>query len=261
MTTTAVDPEQPDVIKRLIDARRGRREFVPIRRSFVQDRRAGGGPAPLSTFVTGRRRRALNLYLLVHSLASTEPWDVALRSWAWALALGMPDTPASRASISRTTTWLDANGLTRSKRDGTLRRIYLLDESGSGSPYTHPARTRSPDYFKLPYAYWTEQWHNRLTLPGTAVLLIGLSLGTSFVLPLENGSRWYGISRDSLRRGIRELVDLELMSYRTRFKRAPNAPTGATEERRYSLQGPFARAPSPARRTSRQTSSKGKTSV
>lgn len=229
-----------ETVERLLARRGGRREFVPLRRTFVQARAEGGGAAPLAAFVAGRQRRSLDLYLLIHALASTEPWDVAPGWRTWAAALGMPETSASQVSISKALRWLERTRLIRSERDGTRRRSYLLDESGSGAGYRHPARTDRPDYFKLPYAYWRHGWHERLSLPATSVLLIALSLGRTFVLPLDSGARWYGISRDTLRRGLRELTREGVLTFSSRLKQAPRSPTGKAEERRYALHGAFA---------------------
>jgi hypothetical protein len=230
----------PEALERLLVGRRGRREFAPVRRGFLQQRHPGGGPAALASFVGARRTRALNIYLLVHSLASTPPWDVGFRTRQLSTALGMPDTAASRVSVTRSLNWLEEVRLIRSEKDGSLRRVVLLDETASGRPYAHPARSRQPDYFKLPYAYWLEGWFQKLSLPAIAVLLIGLSLDKSFLLPLDNGARWYGVSRDTLRRGIRELIRADLLTFHVKWKRAPNSPTGTAEERRYVLKGPFA---------------------
>lgn len=249
------DPRHAEAVDRLLRARGGRRTFVPVRRAFLQVRVSGGGPGPLAMFVSGRRGRALDLYLLLHALASTEPWDVAPGWRAWAGALGMPETDASQVAVSKTLSWLESAKLIRSERDGSRRRLFLQDESGSGDAYKHPARDRAPDYFKLPYAYWNEGWHSRLDLTATAVLLIALSLRSSFVLPLDHAARWYGISRDSVRRGLRDLNEAGILVSRSRVKRAPRSPTGATEERRHTLQAAFAsrerraeRAPLGARR-------------
>lgn len=240
MLRPAPDPTHTAVLRDLLGSRGGRREFVPIRRSFLQARVAGGGAGPLADFVSGRRERALDLYLLIHALASSPPWDIAPGWRAWAAALGMPETDASEVSVSKTLSWLEKRQLIRSERDRLLRRIYLLDENGSGMPYEHPARSSRPDYFKLPYAYWLEGWHRRLDLAATAVLLIALSLRSPFVLPLDHGARWYGISRDTVRRGLRALVEAEVLTFRSNVKRAPRSVTGATEERRYTLQEAFA---------------------
>lgn len=240
MSDRAAERAQTEAVEHLLARRGGRREFVPLRRAFVQARTSGGGAGPLAAFVAGRHRRALDLYLLIHALASTEPWDVAPGWRTWAMVLGMPETSASQVSISKTLRWLERARLIRGERDGTHRRSYLLDESGSGAVYCHPARSERPDYFKLPYAYWRHGWHERLSLPATSVLLIALSLGRTFVLPLDTGARWYGISRDTLRRGLRELAAERVLTFSSRVKQAPRSPTGRTEERRYTLQGAFA---------------------
>lgn len=222
--------------------RGGRRDFVPISRAFLQTRRRGGGPGPLSWFVKARRRRALDLYLLTHALASDAPYDVALPAKEWALAIGLPDTPSSRVFISESWTWLEKHQLLRTARDGRLRRVWLLEESGSGKPYTHGINQqgRKLDYFKLPHAFWREGWHQRLDLPATTVLLIGLSLRSTFKLPHERGAEWYGLSRDTIRRGLAQLRQHQLLTTRTIWKPTPISPTGATEERLYTLTGPFA---------------------
>lgn len=232
-----------EVLAVLLDPRRRRRDFVPIARSFVQERRAGGGAGPLAMFVTARRKRALDLWLLAHALASSPPWDVALRAWVWARALGMDDTPSSRVFISNTWTWLEHQRLVRSERDKNLRRIYLLDDAATGQPYDHSAESANFDYFKVPHSYWLDGWSRRLELAGTAVLLIALSLPKTFMLPQERGGTWYGLSRDTIRRGLHELLDHDLLDVRVTFKKAPLSPTGAAEARRYTLKEPFMRAP------------------
>lgn len=237
-------PEQADVLGALLHGRGGRRTFVPIDRAFVQQRSRGGGAGPLASFVSARRKRALDLWLLAHALASTDPWDVALPAWVWARALGMPDTASSRVFISQSWTWLEHQRLIRSERDGVMRRVYLLDDGGRGSAYTHGRETEQLDYFKLPHHYWLDGWNARLSLAGTAVLLIALSLPKTFILPQEHGARWYGLSRDTIRRGLAELIKAELLSVRITHKRAPLSPTGATQQRRYALREPF-RRPTP----------------
>ena len=151
----------------------------------------------------------------------------------------MPDN-ASAVFISKTWNWLEQLQLIRSERDGSLRRIYLLDDGGTGKPYAHGGGPGRFDYLKLPHSYWLDGWSSQLDLAGTAVLLIALSLPNTFILPQEHGGRWYGISRDTIRRGVRELVDTELLSVHVTHKRAPLSPTGVTEQRRYTLREPFA---------------------
>lgn len=225
----------------LLASRRGRRDFVPIARGFLQRRGDGsrGGPGPLSWFVKAHRERALKLYLFAHALASAEPYDVALPARTWANALGLPESPSVRVSISESWSWIERHKLVRTERDGRLRRVWLLDDRGTGKAYTHVAADRG-DYFKLPFAYWSEAWDRRLDLPATAVLLIALSLRQTFILPQRQGGDWYGISRDTVRRGIGGLVRHELLIVRSSWRTAPASPTGAIEDRHYALTGAFA---------------------
>ncbi len=238
------------VAKMLLTERGGRRDFVPLARAFLQMRRRGGGAGPLSWFVKARRRRALELYLLAHAVASVEPYDVALPARVWALALGLPDTASSRVFVSSSWTWLEQHGLLRTERDGRLRRVWLLEETGSGAPYAHgsAAKRERLDYFKLPHAFWLEGWNERLSLPAIAVLLIALSLPNTFSLPHERAGEWYGLSRDTIRRGVAELRRHELLAMRATWKATPLSPTGAAEDRRYTLTGSFAAQKRRARR-------------
>lgn len=216
---------------------RSNRDFVPIRRSFVQSPARGGGAGPLASFVSQRRNRTLDLYLLLHSVASSPPFDVDFASIVWARALGIHDQKGAAAAISRSWTWLESRSLISSRRQGRHRVITLLREDGSGEPYAHPGR--SGNYLKLPYAYWTGNFHNRINLPAKAVLLIALSQRDQFVLPGDQAANWYGISKETARRGIRILRTHGLLEASTRTKKAPLSPAGITKERIYSLRRPF----------------------
>jgi len=228
--------DQQEAVAALL-ARSGR-DFLPLRRSFLQLRTPGGGAAPLAAFVAGRRRRAFDLYLLAHALASREPWDVALPSAVWARLLGLQ--PSAAASIiSRQWSWLEDQQLVTSRRRARLREVTLLREDGSGAAYAHPGQLGEGDYFRFPYAYWEGHFPDRLDLSAKAVLLIALSLQDDFVLPLEHGSRWYGVSADVLRSGLRTLRMLRLLDVRVLRKSAPLTARGVTEERRYTLRGPL----------------------
>lgn len=217
---------------------------MPVARSFLQEPRPGGGPGPLAEFVRARRKRALDLYLLIHAIASAPPYDVALPAGVWARAAGMPSSRASAAQISATLTWLESRRLIETSRAGRTRRIVLLADDGSGRPYVHPARERGDNrvgYFKVPFHYWLDQWHTSLDLPATAVLLIALSLPDRFILPQHHGARWYGVSRDTVRRGLATLQAMGLLTYTVKQKKAPLAPSGITKDRIYTVTGPFAK--------------------
>jgi hypothetical protein len=132
--------------------------------------------------------------------------------------------------------------LIETRRVGRLRQVTVLREDGSGDSYRHPGEEGAADrghYFKLPHAYWYGNFHNRLGLPAKAVLLIALSLKDDFLLPTDRGGEWYGLSRDTLRKGLRDLRLYGLISMRTERKLAPLSAIGYTVERRYRLQRPF----------------------
>lgn len=222
---------------------RSKRSAVPIRRSFVQRRTKGGGRGPLAAFVTARRRRALDLYLLVHAVASAEPWDVELSAVVWARLLGLSSKSAGSV-VTRQWAWLESQKLVRVENYGRKRRVFLLREDGSGEPYTHPGisyfgKPPEGDYFALPHAYWRTGMQEWADLPTKAVLLISASLQDGFLLPREQGARWYGVSPDTIRTGLRGLQTRSFLSFQSFTKPAPLSPKGYTVERRYRLESPF----------------------
>jgi hypothetical protein len=115
-------------------------------------------------------------------------------------------------------------------------------EDGSGNPFAR-ATGQGRGFFKLPYAYFHQRWHRELKLPGKATLLICLAQAPTFTLPTEHAAVWYGLSADTLQRGLDELRDLELLKVWSRAKKAPRTRFGYTMENHYALQGPFTRAP------------------
>lgn len=235
--------EQQEAIAALLE--RSQREFVPLRRAFVQRRTAAKGGGPLAAFT--KREGALDLYLLLHALASRAPWDVVLPARVWVRLLGLDErTEASLTYVSRQWRWLSDQRLVRLERAGRHRRVVLLREDGSGEAYTHPGlgvagRPPEGDYFRLPYAYWHGGFHTRLDSAGKTVLLIALSLSLQdeFILPVEHGARWYGLSPERIQAGLATLRALGLLSMRTVRRSAPLTERGVTFERRYSLRAPF----------------------
>lgn len=147
--------------------------------------------------------------------------------------------------ISKHWTWLEEQRLIASRRSGRFRQVTLLKEDGSGLAYSHPGK--EGNYFKLPYDYWRGNFQNRMGLPAKAVLLIALSLRDEFILPTKQGADWYGLSRDTVRKGLRTLRLLGVLEMTEEPKKAPLAPLGFTMERRYTLKTPFCLDPAPAR--------------
>jgi hypothetical protein len=116
--------------------------------------------------------------------------------------------------------------------------VFLLQEDGSGLPYQHPGKAGR--YFRLPHEYWLAGWCDKLDLTAKAVLLILLSRRPGEELPQERAPTWYGVSADSVGRGLSTLKDHELVRVTVNKKQAPLSPIGVTWERRYTLVEPFA---------------------
>ncbi len=96
-----------------------------------------------------------------------------------------------------------------------------------------------PGYFKLPYEYWRQGWHQELTLPAKAMLLVALSHGDGFTLPYNKLAEWYGISATSGQRGLAELRNRGLLHRERHRRRDPESPVGFADVYHYQLLPPF----------------------
>lgn len=239
MTDTIKTATPTDTIKALLNT--SKRSHVPIRNVFVQQ---GEGkkrqPGPLKALLSTSNARSLDLYLLILAKCSAAPFDVTLEGHeVWARALAVSAKSASTA-VSKSLGRLERLSLISRVRKGRRCQITLLNESGDGTAYDKPKKR----YFRLPHEYWTENWHQTLSMPAKTALLIALSLNykSPFRLPTEKGPDWYGISSDSLQRGLKELCDRELLDRTQRPKTAPLSKRGFTLESFYSLNAPFQNA-------------------
>ncbi|HEX2294125.1 MAG TPA: hypothetical protein VHN37_02325 [Actinomycetota bacterium] len=231
---------QQETVAALLGRSQRKGNAAPIRRTFVQQGpQRKPVPGPLATLVRNRDERALDLYLLLHAVASSEPWDVTESATLWGRALGLHVPGSAESAVSKTWARLEKLDLVRRSRRDRRASVTLLDEGGSGAAYRHPAGLEP--YLKLPYQYWLseDRWYKTLQLPAKAVLLIGLTLPREFILPTEKAPKWYGISSDTAERGLRSLRGNGLLSRRKEFKKAPLAPQGYTEQLVYSLEPPF----------------------
>lgn len=223
-----------------------RSEF-PLRRTFLQQKVGGKSvPGPLSGLVSAGDRTALLLYFLAVTKASEEPWDVSLHSAVWARALGLPNpmSEVTRGRISKAWTRLVARRLVSRSRRNRMAEFTLLAEDGTGEPYTRPAS----GFIKVPHALWThgpdgeggvDRWYQVLRLPEFTFLVIGLSQLDYFPLPAERAPDYYGISADTVQRGVDGLRKKGLLVVEHQRLKAPLAPEGYTYENRYTLQAPF----------------------
>jgi hypothetical protein len=230
------EPATPDSTRKELLGEQTRRGPA-IRSAFLQERGGARAPGPLRHFVRERRLFALQLYLLLHCRAMSDPWDATLPAATWARALDKINKGAE-GTVSRSWRWLEDQQLVRTERHKRMVRAYLLSEQGNGGPYT-----RSRDFFKLPLAFFREGWHTRLGLAGTSVLLIGLEKSRYspwFQLRTEPQSAWYGISPDTLQRGLDELREAKLLQIHARKIRDSKARYGTTAVNEYLLLGSFA---------------------
>jgi hypothetical protein len=218
-----------------------RREYLPIRSAFLQEYAGERAPGPMHLFVGDRQRLALQLYLLLRCVALGGEFDRRLPNGAWARALGLTSRNAEQ-SISRCWAWLRKQKLVRTERDHRVLRAYVLDEAGTGGPYTRPERR----FFKLPMEYFRGGYHINLDLPSTATLLIALYLGRGggwWGLPAEQAPVRYGISADTLQRGFDGLAGLKLLERRYRRKTDALSRYGRTQIAEFQLLGDFATGP------------------
>lgn len=233
---------------------RSNRSAVPIRKTFAQRKTENGYvEGPLADLVRRKDDRGLQAYLLLHALASspnpdTGRWDATLNSQTWGRALGLSRQQDNSAALSKVWRRLEKANLIGRQGGGRLATVYLKCEDGQGGDYSHPADHKER-YFQLPHEFWTdgERWYETLSLAARGMLLIALSLTpkkrrknwSGFVLPMERTPDWYGLSADSAQRGLAELRNCGLITWDRRYKRAPLAPLGFTEERHYFLERPF----------------------
>jgi hypothetical protein len=233
---------QQDTLEALLD--QTKRSFTPIRKTFVQQGRgASTKPGPLSSFLRSHDVRGLDFYLLVHAMASAEPWNCDYPAGTWVRALGLTEgaEPGSaRGAVSKITRRLVERNLIARSRTGRTSSLTILREDGSGEPYQHPGRNREA-YLKLPHDYWLLGHHAKLTLPAKAMLLVAHHQRDGFYLPAEKALPWYGISGDSAARGLRELRAMGLITCRQEWIENQRSDTGWIEQRRYTLAGPYAR--------------------
>jgi hypothetical protein len=223
------------------------RRVVPIRSVFVQQGRGvHTRPGPLAKFLSSHDDRGLEAYLLVHAMASAEPWNCRLPSDAWVSAIGLDENAtatSARTAVSKIMGRLEKRKLITRVRSNRLADVILLKEDGSGEPFERPRRDLPGDWwFQLPHAYWLEGYYKTLRLPAKVMLLIALSLADGFPLPYDRAPDWFGVSSDSAEEGLRELRAAGLLGVDRNWIEAPRSPTGWTEQLLYTLQGSFSRA-------------------
>jgi hypothetical protein len=218
-----------------------------VRRAFLQSLEDGGGAAPLSRFVKARRPLALDLFVVAIA-AQRQAWGapITASSDAWLRATGRPATRAMAASVTRAWNWLEQQELVRSARHRGRRVIEVLREDGSGREWTYPEGIDNPSgegdpAFVVPQEYVDVAMFRPISLAAKAILLIALSLQPDgdgeayFELPVDRGAAWYGLPPSTVRAGLKELRDLQMIYTWVEKVPSQNSPIGWRYDRRHRL--------------------------
>lgn len=230
---------EQETIAKMLEASKRPSRMVPIRNAFVQRGRRGARlPGVLSEMVAAHDRSGLELFLLHRMMASAEPWDAGKDAGVWARALGLAesDDKMHAERVSRIFSRLEKKYQVIS-RDAARRggKVTSLHEDGSEEPYTSPER----HYFRLPFAYWTQDWYRSLDMPAKAVLLIGLSQKPGFVIPTGQVKAWYGISDDTWTSGVTTLRKKRLLASKIGQQRNWLKGSAYNNDVEYTLLAPF----------------------
>lgn len=204
----------------------------------------------LGPMVSERERRALQLYLLlltIEPLLQTRiatdrpPLTAVVYARALSTETGRKWTPSNVSSALKD---LESRGLVARERIQHGVQVLPRREDGHAD-YTRPGGSKRDfweTYFVLPAEFWTDEWFERLTLPGLAMLLIIAGETSSKAekwLTNQKAAEWYGMSERSVQAGISDLEKHELLDVRVQWVKASLSAIGTTAHHYYSLTGPF----------------------
>jgi hypothetical protein len=158
------------------------------------------------------------------------------------LDLPNPDRAGARR-IQDALRWLhEQSFVALDRQPGNVTRVHLLDDAGTGTPYRDPGsltckkaglsdREREQhSYVQLPGEYWTNGWVTHLSGAATAMYLAALRGERGPVhepvwISPRIGREQYDLSDETRTKGLKELVDDELLD----LERRP-APQTAFDE-------------------------------
>lgn len=178
----------------------------------------------------GRGGGVVKLKVLLSMLwvAVAEPYDVTEPARVWAMLIGLDD-PAGRGAArvnAAIRTLTKAGYLRADRKPGLPSRLYLMNETGNGAPYSKPSDYWAPGgerseegndrfrYTGLPSEFWTNGWMS--VLGGSAVAMYlallqqsnvraGKPVRSNFWFSPSVAARRYGLTDITRSKGLREL--------------------------------------------------------
>lgn len=227
------------------------RGYTVIRNQLVQVRVGGKWTgSTVGRLVEARQPRALLAYLLLlMSWSAIDKREQPLEAGVWARALSPSDPQPEWPAAAMTRIWnvLEEFGLIHRSRQGRLVKLGPRREDGV-KPYTRPrpdlSAGRREKFFILPDSFWLDGWHEKLSLPGLAVLLILLEETTGrdeVAIGYERAPDWYGVSAKTFQNGVEDLRKNSLVAIRKTWVRDDFSTIGKKPKFFYSLTGEFSR--------------------
>lgn len=237
-------PQTPTELRAalLSNAHRG---YATLRKVFVQQPNSAiSRPSILGSMVSSRQENALRLLLLTLALEALQ--DLRLPPGRWAAMLNA-ERPCSPHQFSRALQQLEERKLVQ--RTGTNRLFGLtpLLEDGSGAEYARPTAAGAEvgkGFFIIPDDAWLTGLIDKLRLPGLAMFLVCLHdthQHSSFQVPLDKMSTWYGISERTAERGYNELLAQNVLRTRVQMIAAPRTPSGLRPITHRALVDPYSK--------------------
>jgi len=227
-------------LERAGQAARRARAAAQLRTAFISqaDPAGPGGPVPpLARMLRGGRggqvRLKLYLSFLWFQTDGSRPVSLAYPSQVWAELIGLEGDTGTRR-VNEAQRWLEKHDfITIEARPGHANRVTVLEETGTGTPYTPPgyAANRLRDttaglshlYVQLPRELWTSGCMSVITGAGLAFLLVLLDQYGPGKIPDPTPPVWfspkvlrdyYALSEDTRAKGMNDLRELGLVTVR-----------------------------------------------
>ncbi|GAB2462643.1 hypothetical protein [Streptomyces incanus] len=214
-----------------------------VRYAFIARPDPSDGPPALARILRGGGGRGgavrLKLYLSLLWLSRGRDSPVhAYPAGQLAALIGLPGTATAGARrVQESLKWLESAGFVAlDRRRGDATRVHVLDDAGSGLPYKDAGalsarkpksskvseKERSKHYYvQLKSGFWSNGWVRELSGAAVAMYLTmlheqGNRVGESVWVSPRIARERYDLSDETRGKGLRELVDAELLTRSSR---------------------------------------------